>query len=174
MPEDKNNAEGVLSSFLDQMIAAKGENLGKNERLSLREELKAQLDEKINEAVIAALPDDKLTELDGLMDKEASDDEIEKFFDEVGINFDKVALQAALQFQKDYLRDGSQEKSKDAALENAAPLHDTISNTRNSKNGNVVPTGKPLQGTTSAVPGMSNVEGIARMVAEMSEGEHNA
>lgn len=150
MPENKINAEGVISSFLDQIIAAKGENLSKNERLSLRQELFGELDDKINAAVIAALPDDKVLELNQKIDGNASEQEIEEFFAGAGIDFNKVALQVALQFRKDQLRDVPQAKVSAAEA------------------------GAPLQGTTSEAPGMSNVEGIARMVASMSEGGANA
>lgn len=206
MPENKINAEGVISSFLDQIIAAKGENLSKNERLSLRQELFGELDDKINAAVIAALPDDKMLELNRELDGNASEQEIEEFFLNAGVDFNKVALQTALQFRKDQLRDVPRTKvpvaetvtvtatvapesaasateaamaeAKTSAAEvTATPAelsHDMTQNTVQNNAAAAAPAGAPLQGTTSEVPGMSNVEGIARMVASMSEGGANA
>ncbi len=187
MPENKINTEGVISSFLDQIIAAKGENLSKNERLSLRQELFGELDDKINAAVIAALPDDKVLELNQKIDGNASEQEIEEFFANAGIDFNKVALQTALQFRKDQLRDVPQVKegavtTEAVAAEVEAPAaatpaelsHDMTQNTVQNNAAAAAPAGAPLQGTTSEAPGMSNVEGIARMVASMSEGGVNA
>lgn len=176
MPENKINADGVISSFLDQIIAAKGEKLSKNERLSLRQELFAELDDKIDAAMIAALPDDKLLELNQKIDGDASEEDLDKFFADAGVDFNKVALQVALQFREDQLR-GTAQTGAPVATETAVsaePLHDMTQNTVQNNAAAAAPAGVPLQGTTSEVPGMSNVEGIARMVAKMSEGGENA
>lgn len=206
MPGYKFNAQRTISSFLDQMIAARGENLNKTERLALRQKLSLELDQKIDQAIVAALPEDKLLELNRRMDAGMSDDDVEKFFDETGIDFGKVALEAATQFRRDYLGEGkaaetsSTTQAANAASatpapeasaapaagaptatpaavasptpastpETATPSHDMTQNTTNNTAATSAPAGQPLQGTNSATPGAANVEGVAHPASTAS------
>ena len=54
------------------------------------------------------LPDEKLVELEGMLDREASDEEIEQFFDGSGVNFEQVAQQTMAAFRSAFLGSGAE------------------------------------------------------------------
>lgn len=188
MPENKINPDMVLSRFLDEIVAVKGAGLSKIERLSLRQDLRTEMDEKVDAAIIAALPEAKLLELNKLVESEASEDEIENFFVTAGVDFEKVALSAMLQFRKDQMgdkvveaegaSDGAEALVGDAAGDLAEDTdklsHDVTENTQ--QNDTKEQTTQDVATQSGAAEGarMSNAEGIARMVAEMSKGGANA
>lgn len=188
MPENKINPDMVLSRFLDEIVAVKGAGLSKVERLSLRQDLRTQMDEKVDAAIIAALPEDKLLELNNLVEREASEDEIEDFFAKVGVDFEKVALSAVLQFRKDQIGDkvakgATAEADNAASVQNTAEAstgavenlsHDMTENTQQNDAGEQTAQEGLAQNVAMGVPEMSKAEGIARMVAGMSEGGANA
>lgn len=106
MPENKINSDQVLTRFLDEVIAAKGGEMSQGDRLKLRQNLQVQLDAKIDEAVLKALPKDKLLELSQKVDGKASEEEIDDFFKSAGVNFEKVALETMVKFREEYLGSG--------------------------------------------------------------------
>lgn len=190
MPENKINPDMVLSRFLDEIVAVKGAGLSKVERLSLRQDLRTEMDEKVDAAIIAALPEDKLLELNKMVESEASEDEIENFFVTAGVDFEKVALSVMLQFRKDQMgdkaagaevkgaSDGTEALVGDAAgdlAESADKLsHDMTENTQRNDTKEQMAQDAVAQSGAAEGARMSNAEGIALMVAEMSKGGANA
>lgn len=93
----------VINTFVSKMMADKGVN-----DAALKEQLEVKLEEQIEQAMIRTLPDEKLTELEGMLDRDVSDEEVEKFFDESGVDFAKVAGQAMAAFRTAFLNSGTE------------------------------------------------------------------
>ncbi len=94
----------VLNAFIDKMLAATGqENTNPEEQRAVREGLRLQLESEMEKAMIKALPDAKLIELNKMLEREnVSDDEIEKFFETSGVDFQKVIEGVMQKFAEDY------------------------------------------------------------------------
>ena len=183
MPENKLNDEKVLQMFVDRLIADKGgDTLDAKQKETLQGELMAELDERMQQAMIRALPDAKLMELEKMLDADASDEEIESFFanasKDAGVDFDPEIRKVFEAFRTDYFKDKIQVSVKTSVLA-PAPAASTSAGATSATPSvataqapTVAPVampmpgaGQPTQGTTSAVPGQSNVEGVANMGA---------
>ena len=107
MPENKPMEQitkgKVINTFVSKMMADKGV-----EDAALKEQLEAKLEEQIEQAMIRMLPDEKLVELEGMLDREASDEEIEQFFDGSGVNFEQVAQQTMAAFRSAFSARGAE------------------------------------------------------------------
>ncbi len=107
MPENKPMEQitkgKVINTFISKMMADKGV-----EDAALKEQLEAKLEEQIEQAMIRMLPDEKLVELEGMLGREASDEEIEQFFDGSGVNFEQVAQQTMAAFRSAFLGSGAE------------------------------------------------------------------
>jgi len=179
MPENKLNDEKVLQMFVDRLIADKGgDTLDAKQKETLQGELMAELDERMQQAMIRALPDAKLMELEKMLDADASDEEIESFFanasKDAGVDFDPEIRKVFEAFRTDYFKDKIQVSVKTSVLA-PAPAASTSAGATSATPSvataqapTVAPVampmpgaGQPTQGTTSAVPGQSNVEGVA-------------
>lgn len=179
MLENKLNDEKVLQMFVDRLIADKGgDTLDAKQKETLQGELMAELDERMQQAMIRALPDAKLMELEKMLDADASDEEIESFFanasKDAGVDFDPEIRKVFETFRTDYFKDKIQVSVKTSVLA-PAPAASTSAGATSATPSvataqapTVAPVampmpgaGQPTQGTTSAVPGQSNVEGVA-------------
>lgn len=100
----------VLNAFIDKMLAATGQTkTNPDEQRALREKLRLQLEDEINRAMIKALPDAKLVELNQMLDREETSDEaIEKLFEEAGVDYQKVVEGAMAGFAENYKNAGGQ------------------------------------------------------------------
>ncbi len=179
MPENKLNDEKVLQMFVDRLIADKGgDTLDAKQKETLQGELMAELDERMQQAMIRALPDAKLMELEKMLDADASDEEIESFFMSAGVDFDPEIRKVFEAFRTDYFKDKIQVSVKTSVLAPAASASagataalwatSAAPSVATAQAPAVAPVamptpgaGQPTQGTTSAVPGQSNVEGVA-------------
>lgn len=104
MPEDKPVQTKVIEEFVDKMIADKGLGVVSTEKIgALRENLCAKLEEQVEQAMLRALSDEQLVELEKLVDSGASDEELDEFFDNSGVDFTKAAEQAMSEFRKAFL-----------------------------------------------------------------------
>lgn len=197
MPENKLNDEKVLAMFVDRLIADKGgDTLDAKQKETLQRELLEELDERIQQAMIRALPDAKLMELEKLLDEDALDEEIEGFFKGADADFDPAIRKAMDEFRTDYFKDKIKVSVKTSILE-AVPVAATEApKAEVSQAASAVPVapvpaatavpagsaaqvtapaapaaGQPVQGTVSAVPGQSNVEGVANAVSAIEQGQ---
>lgn len=183
MPENKLNDEKVLQMFVDRLIADKGgDTLDAKQKETLQGELMAELDERMQQAMIRALPDAKLMELEKMLDADASDEEIESFFanasKDAGVDFDPEIRKVFETFRTDYFKDKIKVSVKTSVLAPAASTSagataapgatSATPSVATAQAPTVAPVampmpgaGQPTQGTTSAVPGQSNVEGVA-------------
>ena len=153
MPEIKPD-EKVLAAFVDRLIANKGgSTLDATQKETLQGELLEQLDDRIQHAMIGALPDAKIVELEKLLDADAPDEEVEKIFQESGADYSHAIRKAMDDFQTDYFTD-----KIEVSVKTQAPL-------RTGKVAASPAVGAPVQGASSAEPGRSDVEGVAAPTA---------
>ncbi len=89
----------ILDAMIDKMIAEKGENISEEER----ERLKDQLGERLETAMVMALPDAKMMQLDRMLDGEVDDAAMDKFFAEAGVDFSPVIEAEAEKFRQEFL-----------------------------------------------------------------------
>lgn len=94
----------VLNALIDKMLVATGqEKTDPEEQRAVREQLRLQLENKIEKAMVKALPDAKLVELNQMLDREdTTDDAIEAFFKNAGVDYDKVVEGVMQDFLEDY------------------------------------------------------------------------
>lgn len=57
--------------------------------------------EKVQAAIVDALPDEFVLKLDKLVESDASDEEIEQLLEEAGVDYDKIAQQVAEELKED-------------------------------------------------------------------------
>lgn len=98
MPETILTKEQMLDILLDKMLEGSGEQ---GLSLSDRAEMRLKLEQRIEDGMIQALSDEQLEELERLVDAEASDEEIDQFFADSGVDFDEAAAQAVEDFRQE-------------------------------------------------------------------------
>jgi hypothetical protein len=101
-------AQDELDSFVDSLIERKNlKGLTPEGREDVANELKELLVEQINRAIIDALPDDKLDELDELTSKDGyTAEDMQKFIADSGVNVAKITTETLLYFESFYLGSG--------------------------------------------------------------------
>lgn len=114
MPEIDFNDERALMAFVDKMITDKDAGVSAEERARLRGELYEKMNERIERAMIGALPDQMLIELDKSIDNGMTDEEIEEFFEGTGIGFSEVVQKAMKEFREEYLSGAATAEGKEA------------------------------------------------------------
>lgn len=99
-----------LDVFINQLIDEKGlTGLNEDSRKTVVNELKSSLIEQINRAILMHLPDEKLDELNNLMDQEGfGDNDMQNFVANSGVDINKITAETMLQFKAFYL--GTQTK----------------------------------------------------------------
>jgi len=106
MLEKGMSSERILAAYIDLMIKDRGdaESLSVAERDALKRILWREMDDAMDKAFLASLPEDKLTELEEILDRGGSDEELEAFFDTVGEVDADVEIEKAMgRVREDYL-----------------------------------------------------------------------
>ncbi len=106
MPEMKISDERVLAAFVDKMINDKNPLVTEKERTELYRVLRAQLDMKIEQAMLTALSDEEMLKLNEMLDTGASDEEIEALFNESNADFAGAVEKVLTEMRTDYLEHG--------------------------------------------------------------------
>jgi len=108
MPENiKLSDERILQIFVNKMITEKTpQGLDDEDRDKISRVLIEQLNQRMEYALIAALPDDKLAELNDLLDGDGDSEAIDRVFDTSGVDFDAVSKQTLEAFRQEYLQRG--------------------------------------------------------------------
>lgn len=98
-------AQDELDSFIDSLIERKNlKGLTPEGREDIANELKDMLVQEINRAIIDALPEDKLNELDELTSRDDyKPEDAQKIIDESGVNVAKITTETMLYFEAFYL-----------------------------------------------------------------------
>lgn len=101
MPEN-NSTQELIDEFIGQIMAERGETaLSAEEQAQVRADLQSRLEERVGEAIFGALPDDKLIELEQLMDMGAADEVIMQFFKDAGVDYSDAVNAAVERFQEE-------------------------------------------------------------------------
>lgn len=95
----------IMDMFIEQMLVEKGfGNISDELKEEFRREIKERLIFKINEAIVASLPDDQLAKLDELLALgEATADNINDLVDKSGVDISEPIQRTMLEFREAYL-----------------------------------------------------------------------
>ncbi|MFA7119331.1 MAG: DUF5663 domain-containing protein [Sphaerochaetaceae bacterium] len=93
-----------LDKFVDELLAAQGiDQLEVEVRDQLVKDLTDRLNDRLEAAMVAELSEDKLPELEALLDRQAGAEELQKFFAENIIDLPAVLARELAAFRQSYL-----------------------------------------------------------------------
>ena len=96
--------QDALSKFISDIIDAKGyKTLDSDVRRQLEQDLKNRLLDQIDRAVLEALPENKIDGLNDLLDRDASQQEVQQYIANSGVDTKKITLETMLRFRSLYL-----------------------------------------------------------------------
>lgn len=96
--------QDALSKFISDIIDAKGyKTLDSDVRRQLEQDLKNRLIDQINRAVLEALPENKIDGFNDLLDRGASQQEVQQYIATSGVDTKKITLETMLRFRSLYL-----------------------------------------------------------------------
>lgn len=101
-----------LDTIIDQILNEKNiASMDAEVRAQLAADLKERLLDQINRAVIDALPAEKVTELDALLDAgdPVTDQQLQQLVQESGVDVQRITTETILRFRDLYLRPSSQD-----------------------------------------------------------------
>lgn len=103
--KDKMMAGDELDRFVSSILETKQlSGMDDDVHAQLIDDLKQQLLDQINRALIDALPEEKLDQFNALLEDESvSDDEIQQFILNSGLDTQKIAAKTMLRFRDLYL-----------------------------------------------------------------------
>ena len=101
-----------LDTFIHEIIESKQlPGITDEAKVGLAEEMREQLLDLINRALIEALPEEKVSELSTLLDDEnVADDTLQRFVAESGVDVESITAKTMLAFRGLYLQ-GPEERS---------------------------------------------------------------
>ena len=99
-----------LDQFIKDIIDAKNlPGITDEAKAGLLEEMRDGLLDKINRALIEALPENKIDEFNQLLDTpDVSDEQVQAFIDQSGVDTQKVTAQTMIQFRSLYLQNSTE------------------------------------------------------------------
>ena len=98
--------QDALSKFISDIIDAKNfKTLDSDVRRQLEQDLKNRLIDQINRAVLEALPENKIDGFNDLLDRGASQQEVQQYIATSGVDTKKITLETMLRFRSLYLGD---------------------------------------------------------------------
>jgi len=93
-----------LDKFVDELLAAQGiDGVDPEVREQLVEDLTTRLNDRLEAAMVAELPEDKLPELEQLLDHENNEVELQQFFADNISNLPALLARELAAFRQDYL-----------------------------------------------------------------------
>lgn len=93
-----------LDNFVDELLAAQGiDQLEPEVRDQLAQDLTDRLNDRLEAAMIAELPENKLPELEALLDQQVENNELQKFFAENIVDLPAVLARELAAFRQSYL-----------------------------------------------------------------------
>lgn len=96
--------QDALSKFINDIIDAKNfKTLDGDVRRQLEQDLKNKLLDKIDRAVLGALPENKIDGFNDLLDRNASQQEVQQYIANSGVDTKKITLETMLRFRSLYL-----------------------------------------------------------------------
>lgn len=101
MSMEQNDA---LEEFINDMLAQKKlPGVDEQVHTQLVSDLKNRLMDQIDRAVVEGLPSDRIDGFNELLDKEADDQEIQRYIVESGVDSRRISLETMLRFRALYL-----------------------------------------------------------------------
>lgn len=98
--------QDALSKFINDIIDAKNfKTLDSDVRRQLEQDLKNRLLDQIDRAVLGALPENKIDGFNDLLDRNASQQEVQQYIANSGVDTKKITLETMLRFRSLYLGD---------------------------------------------------------------------
>lgn len=106
--EGKNVVNDPFTTFIKEMLSAKAWNQQVDDEVKaqLESDLRSRLMDQIDQAVVEALPEDKVDGLNELLDKEASEEEIQQYIAASGVDVQRITTETMLRFRDLYLGPG--------------------------------------------------------------------
>lgn len=97
--------EEVIEVFIEGLIIDKGqENLPEEEKENLRDELYEKVEDFLSQALVNALPDGGVADLDNMIDAgDVTPEKIKKLLDDAGVDSGAVIVNALVKFRELYL-----------------------------------------------------------------------
>lgn len=96
--------QDALSKFINDIIDAKNfKTLDSDVRRQLEQDLKNRLLDQIDRAVLGALPENKIDGFNDLLDRNASQQEVQQYIANSGVDTKKITLETMLRFRSLYL-----------------------------------------------------------------------
>lgn len=96
--------QDALSKFINDIIDAKNfKTLDGDVRRQLEQDLKNRLLDQIDRAVLEAVPEDKIDGFNDLLDRNASQQEVQQYIANSGVDTKKITLETMLRFRSLYL-----------------------------------------------------------------------
>lgn len=93
-----------LDNFVDELLAAQGiDQLEPEVRDQLAQDLTDRLNDRLEAAMIVELPENKLPELEALLDQQVENNELQKFFAENIVDLPAVLARELAAFRQSYL-----------------------------------------------------------------------
>ena len=93
-----------LDNFVDELLVAQGiDQLEPEVRDQLAQDLTDRLNDRLEAAMIAELPENKLPELEALLDQQVEINELQKFFAENIVDLPAVLARELAAFRQSYL-----------------------------------------------------------------------
>ena len=98
--------QDALSKFINDIIDANNfKTLDSDVRQQLEQDLKNRLLDQIDRAVLGALPENKIDGFNDLLDRNASQQEVQQYIATSGVDTKKITLETMLRFRSLYLGD---------------------------------------------------------------------
>ena len=98
--------QDALSKFINDIIDAKNfKTLDSDVRRQLEQDLKNRLLDQIDRAVLGALPENKIDGFNDLLDRNTSQQEVQQYIANSGVDTKKITLETMLRFRSLYLGD---------------------------------------------------------------------
>lgn len=107
--EGENAVNDPFTTFIKEMLSAKawGQQVSDEVKTQLESDLRLQLMDQIDRAVIDALPEDKVDGLNELLDREVSEEEIQQYVAMSGVDVQRITTETMLRFRDLYLESDS-------------------------------------------------------------------
>lgn len=94
-----------FTTFIRDMLGAKAwsPDVDADAKALLEEDLRVRLMDQIDQAVVEALPEDKVDGLNNLLEREAPDSEIQQYIASSGVDVQRTTTETMLRFRDLYL-----------------------------------------------------------------------
>ena len=97
--------EQVLGDFVDALLKEKYPGEPVEAHAEIKEQAKKDLDHQVLKAILGGLTQEQGTELNRILKENSSDEEaFASFFEEQGINLEKVITDAMASFKEDFMK----------------------------------------------------------------------